>query len=131
MADTSDAYRRYCVLVYKMKQAVENGTDETPDGKAIEKDMQRMWNRMDLNERAAAATFSESVSHASLTDGDERLGGVRGKIVCDRAEKCGHRLEDLERGFECGGALPHTIDGCEPCPACPEAGCKPIIPEEE
>jgi hypothetical protein len=114
-----------------MKQAVEDGVDETHEGYAIEKDMQRMWSRLESTEKIAASAFAAAVSDASMSTADDRLGDLRGKISCNHAEKCSARMCDLELGFECGGALPHPPDACEECPVHPEARCEPIIPEEE
>jgi len=48
------------------------------------------------------------------------------KIVCNKADNCRFRKEELARGFECGGAVPHTEDGCEPCPVDSTARCVPV-----
>lgn len=48
------------------------------------------------------------------------------KIICSRSLTCAHRKKEAASGFECGGALPHTGNGCEKCSVDPGATCVPL-----
>ena len=50
-----------------------------------------------------------------------------GKVICDKASDCYFHLADKERGFGCGGAIPHEPDTeCGNCPVDYEAKCIPV-----
>lgn len=48
------------------------------------------------------------------------------QVVCEKAKTCVHHLEDVQRGFGCGGAVPHDKRSCDPCPIHPDVKCVPV-----